>query len=217
MRDVKRPSAGQTEAKHLTTQETLTLLAAAEGMRYKMAFELMAVTGMRRGETLALTWDNIDLEKGTVKVRATLSRVDGKLIVGSPKTAKSHRDIPLTENMVLALKQHRKGQVAEQLKAGSQWQNKGLVFSTELGGYVDPRNLLRGLNIAARKAGLEGIGLHTLRHSAATAMLEANTPILNVSRMLGHSSIAITIDLYGHVNDESMRQAINGLSKALGF
>ena len=177
----------------------------------------MASTGLRRGEALALKWTDIDLNGGTLKITKTVSRIRRELVASTPKTAKSRREVPLSPGVIAMLRGHRKAQVAERLQAGDVWQDRDLVFATEHGGYVDPRNLLRALKTAGVKAGIDGIGLHTLRHSAATAMLEANVPIHVVSRILGHSSIAVTIDLYGHVNDESKREAIDGLSEAMGL
>ena len=217
MREVKRPSNVSPEAKHLTPAEVRHLLDSAVGLRYKSTLDLMAGTGLRRGEALALKWSDIDLTKKSLHVRATVSRVDGKLLATAPKTTKSRREVPLTDGLVAMLKAHRKTQVAERLVAGTEWQDLGLVFTTELGGYVDPRNLLRSLKSAARYAGIEDVGLHTLRHSAATAMLEANIPPHVVSRILGHSSVAITLDIYGHVNDESQREALVGLSEVMGL
>jgi integrase len=80
---------------------------------------------------------------------------------------------------------------------------------------VDPRNLLRVLTQAARAVGVEGVGVHTLRHSAATAMLDAGVPLHAVSRILGHSSVAITGDVYGHLVDSTQSEAMDGLSAAL--
>jgi integrase len=93
----------------------------------------------------------------------------------------------------------------------------GLVFTTELGGPVDPRNVLRTIEIAAEKARLKDVGGHTLRHSAAVAWLEAGAHIKAVADLLGHSSIAITGDIYGHTSDATTRAAIEGLSDALGL
>lgn len=115
------------------------------------------------------------------------------------------------------LKDHRKTQIAERLRAGDKWLDNDLVFATELGGLVDPRNLLRAFTTAAHSAGVENVGLHTLRHSAATAMLNAGVPMHVVSRILGHSSISITVDTYGHITEDSQRDAMEGLSTALGF
>ena len=217
MAEVRRPASAPVEAKHLTPAEVRVLLKAAEGTRYKIALDLMASTGLRRGEALALEWADIDLDNGMLKVTKTLARVDRELVTSTPKTPKSRREVPLSAGVIAMLRGHRKTQVAERLQAGNVWQDRGLVFATESGGYVDPRNLLRAIQTVAARAGIEGIGLHTLRHSAATAMLEANVPIHVVSRILGHSSIAVTIDLYGHVNDDSKRDAIDGLSEAMGL
>jgi integrase len=109
------------------------------------------------------------------------------------------------------------GQAAERLHAGDQWTDSGLVFTTEFGAPVDPRNVLRTIEIAAAKAGLENVGVHTLRHSAAVAWLEAGVHIKAVADLLGHSSIAITGDVYGHMSDATTRAAVDGLSAARGI
>src|SRR5450830_106345 len=106
-------------------------------------------------------------------VRQTLGRVAHELQLSTPKTENSRRDVVLTPSVVALLRRHRKAQLIERLKAGDQWHDCGLVFTTENGSPVDGRNLLRVLQSAAKAAGLEDVGLHTLRHSAATAMLNA--------------------------------------------
>jgi integrase len=115
------------------------------------------------------------------------------------------------------LRRHRTVQKAERLRAANQWTDSGLVFTTEFGGPVDPRNLLRVLYLAAKSAGVEHTGVHTLRHSAAVAWLEAGVHIKAVADLLGHSSIAITGDIYGHTSDDTARAAVDGLSAALGI
>ena len=89
------------------------------------------------------------------------------------------------------------------------------VFTTQLGEPCDPRNVLRALKVVARRAGLGDIGLHTLRHSAAAVMLVNGVPLKVVSEMLGHASIGITGDIYGHVSPEVSREALSRLSAAL--
>jgi integrase len=91
------------------------------------------------------------------------------------------------------------------------------VFTTEFGGPVEPRNALRTIELAAAKAGVEGVGIHTLRHSAAVAWLEAGVHIKAVADLLGHSSISITGDIYGHTSDNTARAAVDGLTTALGL
>lgn len=91
------------------------------------------------------------------------------------------------------------------------------MFTTEFGGPVEPRNVLRTIELAAAKAGVEGVGIHTLRHSAAVAWLEAGVHIKAVADLLGHSSISITGDIYGHTSDNTARAAVDGLTTALGL
>ncbi len=91
------------------------------------------------------------------------------------------------------------------------------MFPTEVGTIVDPRNLLREVETAAARCGFEGVGVHTLRHSAAVAWLEAGVHIRAVADLLGHSSVSITGDVYGHTSEPVSRSAVEGLSDALGF
>ena len=84
------------EAAHLTTAQVADLLRAAEGTRYAPLFALLVHTGLRRGEALALRWADVDLEKGLLRVRGTLARVQRRLVVSEPKTAKSKRSVPIS-------------------------------------------------------------------------------------------------------------------------
>jgi integrase len=141
--------------------------------------------------------------------------VEGALVVTEPKTAKSRRTLPLSPAAVELLHAVRAAQAAERLRAGSAWHQTGYVFTTETGEPCDPRNALRALKIAAHKAGLPSVGLHTLRHSAASVMLTKGVPLKVVSKMLGHASIAITGDIYGHVSPDVSREAVTKLGAAL--
>jgi integrase len=209
---VPRPRIARKEARHLSAAE-----AAADGLRYRPVLALIAATGLRRGEALALRWDAVNLTDGTLKVAASLSRVDDRLLITEPKSSRSRRTIPLSPPVVALLKTQKVNQVAERLRAGDQWTDRGLVFTTESGTAVDPISVLRAIQLAARKAGIEGVGVHTLRHSAAVAWLEAGVHIKAVADLLGHSSIAITGDIYGHTSDATTRSAIDGLTNALGL
>ena len=124
--------------------------------------------------------------------------------------------MPLSPAVVAMLRKHRTEQKAEKLRAGDQWTETGLVFTTELGAAVDPRNFLRVIEGAAAAAGAQGVGVHTLRHSAAVSWLEAGVHIKAVADMLGHSSISITGDIYGHTSDGTARAAVDGWSGVLG-
>jgi integrase len=125
--------------------------------------------------------------------------------------------VPLSPAVVSLLKAQRVTQAAKRLRAVNQWTDTGLVFTTEFGTPVEPRNILRTIELAAAKAGFENVGVHTLRHSAAVAWLESGVHIKAVADLLGHSSLAVTGDIYGHTSDATTRGAIDGLSAALGL
>lgn len=214
---VKRPGVARQEARYLAATDVARLLEAAKGTRYGTAVLLMASTGLRRGEVAGLLWTDVDLDKAELTVRHTLSRVDGALMLTEPKTDRSRRRVPLHTGAVTALKAWRKQQLQERLAAGDQWTDTGVVFATELGTMVDPRNLLRTVELAAKKAGIANVGAHTMRHSAAVAWLEGGVHIKAAADLLGHSSISITGDLYGHTSDDTARAAVDGLGAALGL
>lgn len=214
---VQRPGVARKEAAHLDPQRVTELLAAAKDSRYHTALLLIATTGLRRGEALALRWSDVDLDAGVLRVRETVQRIEGKLSTGEVKTDRSRRTIPLSQAIVALLRRHRVTQLEERMRAANQWDETGLVFTTGLGRVVEPRNLLRVVEAASKRIGVEGVGAHTLRHFAATAWLEAGVHIKQVSDLLGHSSVAITGDVYGHGSDQSARAAVDGLSGALGF
>jgi integrase len=214
---VRRPGIQQVEAKHLAPDAVSNLLKAAEGSRYYAALVLIASTGLRRGEALGLSWKNVDLDTGLLKVTATLNRVGGKLVCSEPKTQRARRTLPLTPTLVNLLRKHKAAQAAERLRAANQWADSGLVFTSELGTPVDPRNLLRTIEAAATKAGINGVVVHTLRHSAATTWLEAGVHIKAVADLLGHSSISITGDTYGHGSTDAARAAVIALGTRLNL
>lgn len=214
---VKRPAVVRQEAKYLPAADVARLLDAAKDLRYYVAVLMMATTGLRRGEVAGLRWSDIDLTEGELRVRNTLSRVDGELVLTEPKTDHSRRRLPLHASVVTELKAWRKQQLEERLAAGNLWTDTGMVFCTELGTMVDPRNMLRTVELAAAKAEIADVGAHTMRHSAAVAWLESGVHIKAAADLLGHSSISITGDLYGHTSDDTARAAVDGLGTALGL
>ena len=214
---VRRPGVARREARHLDADDVVAVLRAAQESRNYTALALIAATGIRRGEALALRWDRVDLDAGVMRIEATLARIAGRLVSTEPKTERSRRTVPLPSGVVAMLRKHRAAQLEERLHAGDQWTETGLVFATEFGTAVDPRNLLRTMQTAAMAAGVKDVGVHTLRHSAAASWLESGTHIKAVSDMLGHSSIAITGDVYGHTSGDTARAAVDDLAGRLGL
>jgi integrase len=212
---VKRPRLESKEAKFLTNAEVYALLEELKPTRAFIPITLIAMTGMRRGEVLGLEWSNIDFGKRIIRVRQTMNRVNGKLIRTDLKTLKSKRDIYLSDSVESLLREQKIEQMKERLKLGPLWNGGDLVFTTELGQAIDGRNLLRIHQKAATRAGIEVKNIHALRHSAATSLLDAQVPALVVSRILGHSSVGITLDIYGHVIEETAKDALEALDKRI--
>ena len=213
---VKRPKSTAQEADFLDAQQVRDLLVAAEDSRYHDLFELIARTGMRRGEALALKWRDVDFKRRDLRIRGTLSRVNGSLTVTEPKTTRSRRSLALSPAVEIVLKRIQQEQTARRAELGPLWHSTGFVFTTMDGQPVDPRNALRAFRSAANAAGLpESTNIHTLRHSAASMMIDNGTHLKVVSDVLGHSSISITADVYGHLFPTQVRDAMDALSDAL--
>lgn len=214
---VRRPRTSSAEAVSLTLDEVKAFLAGAEGLRFANVLQLILGTGLRRGEALALRWSDVNTGRSEAGIKGSLVRRDGRLIVADTKSARSRRTVSLSPAMVQLLLRHRALQTVERRVAANLWHDTGFVFATELGQPADPRNLLRTTTIASTKAGLPHVGVHTLRHTYATVALLHGVPIHVVSRNLGHSSIAITADVYGYLTDEAAQAAAQTVSDAFGF
>ncbi|WP_131802090.1 tyrosine-type recombinase/integrase [Klenkia taihuensis] len=214
---VRRPSIGRREADFLTPTQARSLLDALEGERIEPVIRLLLATGLRRGEALALHWADIDLESRILRIRWTLTRTSVGLVLGEPKTDKSRRSVSLPGSAVDLLREHRSRQADERRRAGDTWVEQDFVFTTEIGTPLEPRNVLRRFGVVARRAGLPGAHLHTLRHSAASFLLAAGVHIKVVQEHLGHSSFAITADIYSHVTSEQSREAADHLDRAVDW
>jgi integrase len=124
--------------------------------------------------------------------------------------------VTLTKQAVEALRQHRSRQVEERLQMGGAWEDNGLVFANEVGRPIEVSNLVsRSFRPLLERADLPRIRFHDLRHTAATLMLGRGVHPKVAADMLGHSQIAITLDLYSHVTPTMQRQAVEALEAAL--
>lgn len=185
------------------------------GERFEPLFRRLLGTGLRRGEALALRWADVELDAAVVRVRGTLGRTSTGLAVGEPKTETSRGTVTLPRSAVEPLRSQRVRQVEDQVRVGGSWSDDGLVFTTEVGTLLEPRNVLRRFQQLAAKGGLEGAGLHTRRHSAASFLMTAGTHTKVVQEHLGHSSYAITADICSHVAPAKAREAADRLDAAL--
>ncbi len=222
VRGVRSPRQTATGGRTLTPDDARTLLSAAQGHEYEALVYVLLSLGLRRGEALGLCWPDVDLE-GTaprLTVRRALKKdARDRTYLDEPKTPRSRRTIHLPGTLVEVLRRHRVRQAAQRLKFGEgwggRWADEDLVFTSSIGTALDPRRVTRTVEAIAIEAGLGKWTPHELRHSAASLLLAQNVPLKVVSEMLGHSSIRVTADVYGHLLDDARAEAATAMESAL--
>jgi integrase len=221
----------------------LILFEAGMSLLFPALFTAASI-GLRRGEVMGLRWQDVDFENDVIQVRQSLSVVTkGKPSLGDLKTRHSRRDIPMPLSLKNVLLLHQEKQVRLKEKARDVWHDSGAVFATALGHYIHPDNLNRalenllewskpaaytqksclGVPVIYRKrletivnAGetLPDLRPHDLRHTAASLMLRRGVAVEVVSKILGHSKVSITLDIYRHVLDSEKKQVMVDLFDA---
>jgi integrase len=200
--------------KHWDADEAARFLATTAGERLHPLWALLLDTGCRRGEACALRWDVVDLDAGLVTVRANRVHAGRRVVEGTTKTDRV-RTVDLDPRTVAVLRAWRRAQTAERLAAGPGWVDSGYVFTTEVGEPIRPDSLTYAFAKAARAAGVPDIGVHGLRHTAATLLLAAGVPPHVVQERLGHADIAITLGLYSHALPQQRADAARLLGDAI--
>lgn len=214
------PQVGKTEQKVLLPDQVKQFLAVAKKSANPQDFVvfLLAIhTGIRRGELGGLRWSDVNFDTNLISIRQTLKRSKIEApVFGKVKTKKSDRPIVMSPALNKALKEHRNRQLKERLAAGANWMDYDLVFTSGNGLPLDVNNLSRYLfkNIL-KKAGLDNMKYHGLRHSFATFLLSEGVNPKIVQEMLGHSSIGITLDTYSHVLPTLQKEAVQKINKKL--
>jgi integrase len=194
---IRPPSVERIEVQPWSTEEASCFLAAAADHRLHALFAGGVALGLRKGELLALRWDDVDLEGGVLHVRQNVQRLpEMGLVFGPPKSNKSRRTIPLPAASAKVLRTHRANQAAEALALGPAWVDSGLVFTSAAGTVIEPRNLNRFFDELIAKARVRRIRFHDLRHTCGSLLLAQNVPARVVMEILGHSQLAMTTDLY---------------------
>jgi integrase len=197
---VSPPRVVKRKIQPLTLDQARQLLEAARGHRLEGLLTLAVVTGMRRGELLALRWSDVDLERRTLFVGRTVDYIAHYGYVETePKTESGKRHILLPAFMIEVLKTHQVLQLEQQQAIGENWEDLGLVFCDLEGGYVNSRYLLVLFKRLLIDAGLPHMHFHDLRHSAATLLMSMGVNIKVIQELLGHSDIVTTLGIYGHV------------------
>jgi len=221
---VSPPRRERFEMQSLTVEQARKLLETARGHYLEALFHLALATGMRRGELMALKWQDIDFVTNTLQVRRTLSRIPTKLAVekgkgfeeAEPKTKMSRRSVVIAPFAMEALKQHRIRQLETKSKAGAAWKEHDYVFCTSVGTHLHPdRDVLSQLKLLLKKSELPNIRFHDLRRSAATLLLSLGVHPKVVQEILGHSQISMTMDIYSHVLPNMQQEAIMKLNSII--
>lgn len=196
---VKLESVPRPPTRYWTSQEAGQFLDAVVEDRLYALYHLAVYRGLRRGEILALRWEDVDLDKALLTVARNVVTVRGKPVPGTPKSESSKRTIALDPDTVLVLRSHRQRQQRERGELGDAYRGEDRVFAREDGTLLYPQYLSRHLDVLARKAQVRRLRFHELRHTAATLMFEAGADIKYVSHVLGHSDISITAKIYAEV------------------
>jgi integrase len=211
--DGKRPDVEPWEpdtlwalVEHLDGAEPHTMEA-----RVRHVVMFAAGTGLRLGEICGLRWEDVDLDRGVLTVHQQAQTIGRELVYRRPKTKRSKgRVVPLAGWVPEVLRAVRIRQARERLAWGEAWEDTGLVFTMPGGGGLVPSSVSKAFVRYSRTAGLPPCRFHDLRHLAASTLIRQGVPLAIVSRILGHTSITITMDTYGHVRmDDDVRQAMD--------
>ncbi len=215
-RVVTPPSVIRHTGRWMDVKQAREFLASVVGHPLEPLFVVAASTGLRRGEVLGLTWDALDLDRGTLRVQRALYRYGGEYHLDTPKSRSSHRTVALPPRVVRVLRARRARQAEARLRIGEAWFDRwDLVFTDDRGHPLAGETVTHAFQAALTVAGLPKFRFHDLRHSAATFLIAAGIPLKHVSDLLGHSTITITADIYGHLLDESNRAAGDAIGRTL--
>jgi integrase len=212
------PKVPRREGRTLTPEQAQTFLRAVKGDRLETAYIVALALGLRRGELLGISWGDVELDgpMPLVRIRRQLLRHHGQgVLLSELKTAGSRRTLHLSEPVVEALKAHRARQEEERTTARA-WRNEAnLVFTSTIGTPLDPEVFGKLVPRICKATGLGHWSIHELRHSCASLLLAMGVPLEVVSDTLGHASIRVTMDVYGHLLAPAKMQAADAMRRAL--
>ncbi|GGM82099.1 site-specific integrase [Thermopolyspora flexuosa] len=214
---IRVPKPRRRKIKPWTVDEARRFLESARTRRDPLyaAYVLILVLGLRRGEVLGLRWEDVDLDNAEISIGWQLQRVRGRLYHRETKTESSDAVLPLVEPCVAALRDRRAEQNAARLRAGRDWVETGLVFTTVTGRPVEPRNFNRSFAAAIRHAQVPRIPLHATRKTCASLLVALDVHPRIVMQILRHSQIGVTMNVYSEVYSEETLEALRKLGRRL--
>lgn len=217
------PKIVKKEIHPLTDQQTAQLLNLLKGSKYEIPLTIDLFTGLREGEVLGLGWEHIDFQAGTLTVKRQLRREQkkvGEYYFSPPKNNKS-RCLTLAPSVIQLFRLQKLEQNSMRMEAGDAWEEHGLIFTNQTGGYLSYRTVYDCFKRIIRNIGAPATRFHDLRHTFAVASIKSGDDIKTVQENLGHAAAAFTLDVYGHVTKQMkqdsaarMEQFIKSVSDA---
>lgn len=205
----KPPRAEKKEIQPLEETQIRLLLMEIQGHPHEYLYKIALFTGIREGEILGLTWDCVDFERGTLRIRQQLRRQQkkgGTYYLSSPKNGKS-RIITLPPSVLYLFQLQKSKQNEMRFRARELWTENNLVFTNQIGGYLSYRTVYDCFKRIMGKIGAPDARFHDLRHTYAVLALQGGDDIKTVQATLGHATAAFTLDVYGHVTGQMQRDS----------
>jgi len=212
---VDPPRAKKPKMKTFTPEEVVRLFSVAEHIPYYPIICTAVKTGLRQAKLLGLRWRDLDLDLASLSVTQVLYKRRGICQFKEPKSKGSRRRLDLPPSLALFLRQYKAGRETDNLFLGRVLNGDDLIVGNVDGAPRDPGTLTHSFARIARRAGLPGTRFHDLRHTFASLMLLAGIHPKVVSEMLGHSSVAFTLDTYSHVVPGIQKAAARRLDEVL--
>ena len=209
------PLASKFEAIPLTPDEAKQLIAACKDTEIYIPVLLALMHGLRRGEVLALQWNDVDFEVGTLSIKRSANYIKGEFFLSDTKTRNSRRTLRMSPTMICSLREHKALQDEWRVEFGKGFNPYNLVICRKDGSPMTPNAVQYLFKEALSTNDLPDIRFHDLRHTNATFMLRNEVPAKIVSAMLGHSTISITLDTYSHVMTDMQQDAVTALESML--
>ena len=203
------------ETETWTADEVDRFLEATASHRWSVAFRVPVLYGLRRSEMLALKWNNLDIEAGTLKIDESIVATRTGAEWSNAKNERSRRTIPIDEETMRALVRRRVEQAAERLVAGSEWEDNDLIVATRVGRLVLPRSYDRALERFVESAELPRLTSHGLRHTAATHMVQQANDLGGlraIADILGHSP-EMLVNTYAHALPSSQLAVVDRIGR----
>ena len=224
---VTLPSGEKPEISVFTNDQQRALVQASYRHRYGVFIRLDLCTGLRMGELLALKWEDIDFSTAQLHVRRTINRLakyethDGEnkteIVFGTPKTKNSRRTIPLTRTIADELTRWKQQQAQDKIRAGDKYTDDGFIVTNEFGHYFEQKTFKDYYDRLLKDADIGHFTFHALRHTFATRALERGMDYKTLSAILGHYSVAFTMDTYVHSMDEHKRHEMDKMDDMFGM